>query len=401
LKFLQLLSRLVIKLVRGALTIVALVILIVMKVLQPLVRFRILVIGFHRFGHLALEPEVFLSRSIKTDRKVINLWSMGKSGKRANEYLASKWSRAINTQPSWFVGSLQRAGDLAPFLALEKPKLSIHGPGNALDDSDPHLVFDLDEHSEGRRQLKLMGVDCSRPFVCLIVRDGGHYRSVGDTESDGYSFLNFDISNFEEAALALASLGYQVVRMGAGTEKPMQAKHADIFDYAVSEFRNEFMDVYIAGTCDFAVSTQTGPDAVCLAFRRPVYYVDVTRFSQFFFGTQIAYWNPAQIRLNGSRQSLKQILDSPIFWLKDPDDFLKLGVDVVRSTPRELAEMCVAFAKHLQAGSTGSEEWNSANRRVHQILELGMGERGRLVFGKPTAPLNPLFATRHAEWFLE
>jgi len=401
LKVLQLLSRFIAKFVRSALTIFALVILVLMKVLQPLVRFRILVIGFHRFGHLALEPEVFLARSNKTDRKVINLWSIGKAGKRANEYLASKWSRVINTQPSWFVGSLQRAGGFAPFLALEKPKLSIHGPDNALDNSDPHLVFDSDEHSEGRRQLKLMGVDCSRPFVCLIVRDGGHYQLVGDIESDGYSFLNFDISNFEEAAIALVSLGYQVVRMGAGTEKPMQVKNADIFDYAVSQFRNEFMDVYIAGNCDFAVSTQTGPDAVCLAFRRPVFYVDVTRFSQFFFGTQIAYWNPAQIYLNGNRLSLKQILDSPIFWLKDPDDFLKLGVDVVRSTPHELAEMCVAFAKHLQAGATGSEEWNSENRRVHQILELGMGERGRLVFGMPTAPLNPLFATRHSEWFLE
>jgi putative glycosyltransferase (TIGR04372 family) len=213
--------------------------------------------------------------------------------------------------------------------------------------------------------------------------------------------MNFDFSNFEEAAIALVSMGYQVVRMGAGTEKPLQFVNTDVFDYAVSDFRNEFMDVYIAGTCEFAISTQTGPDAVCLAFRRPVYYVDVTRFSQFFFGTQIAYWNPAQFYLNGRRLSLKQIFENQIFWIKNPDEFLEMGIDIVRSSPHELAEMCVAFAEHLQAGSKGTENWNFENRRVHQILEMEMGEQGRLVYGLPTAPLNPLFAARNADWFLE
>ena len=398
---LQLLCRLCLKFARIGLIVFAFIVLIAMKILQPIVRFRLLVVGFHRFGHLALEPEIYLARSKTDARGVIDLWSLGRAGNRTNEYLASKWSRVVNSQPSWFVGALQRAGNTVPLLALENPKLSIHGPGNALDNSNPHLVFDKVEQNEGRRQLELMGVDCDKPFACLIVRDAGHYLSVGDSESGGYSFLNFDISNFEEAALALASLGCQVIRMGAGTEKPMRLQHPNVFDYAVSEFRNEFMDVFIAGTCSFAISTQTGPDAVCLAVRRPVFYVDVTRFSQFFFGTKIAYWNPAHIYLNKSRLSLREILESPIFWLKDPDDFLKLGVEVVRSSPHELAEMCVAFAEHLLSDSRGLTDWNLTNQRVHQILELGMGERGKLVFGLPTAPLNPLFAIRHGSWFLD
>lgn len=375
-------------------------ILVVSKLFSPFIRIRILVVGAHRYGHLALEPEVYLSQKNSTSKLKVDLWSLNRVGKRSNEYLAQKWSHVLKAPPSWLIGSLQRAGELLPFFALEKPMLSIHGPDNALDNSAPHLVFDKNEHDEGRRQLKLMGLDCNKPFVCLIIRDGGHYLSLGDRESDGYSYLNFDVSNFEEAAIALVSIGYQVVRMGAGTEKPLQLVNTDVFDYAVSDFRNEFMDVYIAGTCEFAISTQTGPDAVCLAFRRPVYYVDVTRFSQFFFGTQIAYWNPAQIYLNGRRLSLKQIFENQIFWIKDPDEFIEMGIDIVRSSPHELAEMCVAFAEHLQAGSIGTENWNFENRRVHQILEMEMGEQGRLVYGSPTAPLNPLFAARNADWFL-
>ena len=377
-------------------------VLLVFKLLSPIVRFRIFVSGSHRFGHLALEPEIYLSRLERgRSPRVVDLWSLGKRSFQSNKYLASKWTEVIHVLPSWFIGSLLRAGERFPLLALENPKLSIHGPDNALDQSAPHLTFNEAEHQQGREQLMKMGIDPYKPIMCLIIRDASHYQSRGEKESAGYSFLNFDISSFEETALALAGLGYQVVRMGAGTEKPFAVDAPGVFDYAKSEFRSEFLDVYIAGTCTFAISTQTGPDAVCLAFRRPVCYVDVTRFSQFFFGTQIAFWNPAQIHLNGSRLSLKQILDSPVFWLKDPDDFLRHGVEVVRSTSSELAEMSVAFAKLAADGFKGSDEWRMQNESAFSILELGMGERGRLTFGLPTAPLNPLFAKHHAGWFLE
>ena len=376
--------------------------LLLLKLVQSFFKVRIFVVGFHRFGHLALEPEVFLSRSAKDSGvRTVDLWSLGRQNWQSNKYLAAKWSEVIHVCPSWLIGSFQRAGKRFPQLALENPKLSIHGPDNALDKSTPHLKFSDAEHQQGREQLVKMGLDPYKPIVCLIVRDASHYQSRGEKESAGYSFLNFDIASFEETAFALAGLGYQVVRMGAGTEKPFAVDAPGIFDYAKSEYRSEFLDVYIAGTCTFAISTQTGPDAVCLAFRRPVYYVDVTRFSQFFFGTQIAFWNPAQIHLNGSRLSLKQILESPVFWLKDPDDFLRHGVEVVRSTPSELAEMSVAFAKLAADGFRGSDEWRMQNESAFSILESGMGERGRLTFGLPTAPLNPLFAKRHAGWFLE
>ena len=376
--------------------------LLILKLLRPLLRVRVFVVGFHRFGHLALEPEVFLSQSTKvSNTRTIDLWSLGKRDRQSNSYLASKWAEVIHVCPSWLIGSLLRAGRRFPRLALENPKLSIHGPDNALDKSTPHLKFTDEEHQRGREQLMKMGIDAEKPIVCLIVRDSSHYLSRGEKESAGYSFLNFDISSFKETAHALADLGYQIVRMGAGTETPFAVNAPGIFDYAKSEHRSEFLDVYIAGTCTFAISTQTGPDAVCLTFRRPVYYVDVTRFSQFFYGTQIAFWNPAQIYLNGNRLSLKQILDSPIFWLKDPDDFLRLGVESVRSTPNELAEMSIAFAKLVSDNFVGTNEWAAQNEKAFSILDLGMGERGRLTFGLTTAPLNPLFAKRHAEWFLE
>jgi hypothetical protein len=63
--------------------------------------------------------------------------------------------------------------------------------------------------------------------------------------------------------------------------------------------------------------------------------------------------------------------------------------------------MSIAFAKLVSDDFVGTNEWNAQNEKAFSILDLGMGERGRLTFGLTTAPLNPLFAKRHAGWFLE
>ena len=134
--------------------------LLLLKVFQSFLKVRIFVVGFHRFGHLALEPEVFLSRSVKDfGIRTVDLWSLGRQNRQSNKYLAAKWSDVIHVCPSWLIGSLQRAGKRFPQLALENPKLSIHGPDNALDKSTPHLKFSDAEHQQGREQLMKLGID--------------------------------------------------------------------------------------------------------------------------------------------------------------------------------------------------------------------------------------------------
>jgi putative glycosyltransferase (TIGR04372 family) len=377
-------------------------ILVLIRCLRPLLTVRLIVVGFHRFGHLALEPELFLASvdGKRRPRGVLDLWSLGNSSNQTNHFLAQKWAERVNATPSWVVDALVNVGERFPRLACEKPKLSIHGPANGLDRTGPHLEFTLEEGKAGVEQLRALGIDTSRPYVCLIVRDSSHYQSLGHQESPGYSFLNCDVALFHEAAIALANSGYQVLRMGAGSERELGLNHPAVVDYAKSPLRSEFLDVYIAGTCTFAISTQTGPDAVCLAFRRPVFYVDVVRFSQFFFGTKIAWWNPATIMVNGKRMSLKQIVNHEVFWLEDPDDFIRHGISIERSSPSEIARMALAFADVVKSGLQMPAQLVAEAEQVRRILKDGLGDRGYAIFGEPTAMMNPAFLADNAWWFL-
>ena len=71
--------------------------LLLLKAVQSFFKFRIFVVGFHRFGHLALEPEVFLSQSAKSSGiRTVDLWSLGRQYRQSNKYLAAKWSDVIH-----------------------------------------------------------------------------------------------------------------------------------------------------------------------------------------------------------------------------------------------------------------------------------------------------------------
>ena len=375
-------------------------VLLVLKLVQPIVRFQLCVVGFHRYGHLALEPEIFLAeQEIKkaanaSHGRVISIWSLGPVTKQSNRFLAKKWKDELLVLPSWFVDSLHRAGLVFPFLKLEEPKLSITGSLNGLDKTDSHVSLSAEEIEEGRKRLIEIGINPDEPYVCLIVRDGGHYKSKGDIESAGYELLNFDINDFAGVAEALIESGFQVVRMGSGSERPFTSRPDGVVDYALSKNRSEFLDVYLAATCEFAVSTQTGPDAVSMLFRRPVLYVDVTRYCQFFFGSKLATWFPVRLQKNGSLLNLSEVVNSEIAWFKDPNLFSKNGISQQKTSSSELKELVRSYIR-----ARGSEDEKASS--VRSVVSSGFGERGRLHFGDVTACLAPDAERILGEWVLK
>ena len=387
---------------------VALFTLIGLKILSPIIRVELCIVAFHRYGHLALEPEIFLGekeirdRTIKSKRFPIRIqwWSFGPKRLQANHFLVSKWREVLCALPSWWVNALHIAGKAVRFLQLDEPKMSVRGSCNSLDQTSAHLHMTNVEIERGRAALSELGLNPDRPYICLVVRDGGHYASLGEKESNGYSFMNFDIANFEQASLSLVQRGYQVVRMGVGSEMAFSANHRGIIDYANSPKRSAFLDVFIAATCSFAVSTQTGPDAVCLAFRRPVCYIDVTRFSQFFFGTKLAWWNPAELWHGNSRLTLRDILRGPVFWIKDPNDFIREGIKQVRSDSESINHLVMSFVESFENNFHWNTSEDMTSKTVQKLIEDQAGTVGREQFGRITAVLNPGFVRQSGDWYL-
>jgi putative glycosyltransferase (TIGR04372 family) len=379
-----------------------------LRLIRSLVEVRLMVVGFHKFGHLALEPELALLeieeellRRGKKFPQIVTWWSFGPRKLRANPFLVEKWKEVLKARPSWWLDALIRVGRQFPFLALPVPTLSIQRPMQQLSRTASRIQFSSLERTAAAKELAAFGVDVDKPFVCLVVRDDGHYGDVVSSENPDCLSANFDVEQFVLASKELVALGYQVVRMGAGKEKPMLSRSPGIFDYAKSTVRSPFLDVYLAANCDFAVSTQTGPDAVSLLFRRPVCFIDIPIFSQFFFGTSLAFWNPCSLRKEGTMISLHEIVTTDKVWAKYAHVLREQGIDGVRLTSEEIAETVKEFASLFAQDFSLPPQDAAMCAKANEQITSGMGQLGQENFGEIQARISPSYLRRNAHWFLQ
>ena len=386
----------------------ALITLIGLRLIRPLVEVRLMVVAFHKYGHLALEPELALleietelARRGRKFPRIITWWSFGPKKLRANPYLVDKWKEVLRAQPSWWLDALIRVGRKAPLLALRLPVLSIQRPMQQLSKTAPRLQFSSTEQTTATMELAKLGMDISKPFVCLVVRDDGHYGDVVSSENPNCLSPNFDVEQFAQVCKELVAMGYQVVRMGAGKEKPMLSRSEWVFDYAKSTVRSPFLDVYLAANCAFAVSTQTGPDAVSLLFRRPVCFIDISIFSQFFFGTDLVFWNPCSLRKDDAMISLREIVTSDKVWAKYAYVLRDKGIDGVRLTSEEIAETVKEFATLFSNDFSLSSQDADLCMKANEQIAAGMGQMGKENFGEIQARISPSYLRRNAHWFLQ
>jgi putative glycosyltransferase (TIGR04372 family) len=385
----------------------AFVTLVILRMFRHWIEVRLMVVGFHKFGHLALEPELALldieaevaSRDGRHP-KIVTWWSFGPKKLRANSYLVDKWNQLLRTKPSWWLDALVRIGSRIPFLKLQVPMLSIQRPMQQLSKTKSRLQFSFAELQSANKELALIGVDIKKPFVCLVVRDDGHYGDVLLSENPNFLSSNYDVEEFVSASRALVGRGYQVIRMGAGKEKPLTDNYPDIFDYAKSKIRSPFLDVFLAANCAFAVSTQTGPDAVSLLFRRPVCFIDIPIFSQFFFGTELAMWNPCTLIKDGVKISLDEIVSSEKVWAKYTHDLREQGIDGVRLTSQQLTETVLAYATWYENDFAFSADDAELIQRANDKISAGMGAKGLVDFGQIRSRICPTYLSRNADWFL-
>ena len=382
--------------------------LLILLMFRPLIRVRLILIGFHKYGHLALEPDLMLMQlndlKAKESKKFpvsFSIWSLGPRSLRANSVLADLWKQRLFVAPSWLINGLVSVGNQFKFLSLETPRASIFAPAYHHTSSVGPLQLSAKQNQEGRNSLIEMGIDPNRPYICLVVRDGGHYSDSSEPENPAYQFRNYDIDDFSELALSLIQRGYQVVRLGAGREKPFSIKYDGLIDYATSRFRSELLDVFLAANCSFAVSTQTGPDAVCLLFRRPVCYLEIPVFSQMFFGSGLTVWNPVIYERSGQKLSLHEITASDLLWANTTDEVLNEGVRGIRSSSTEMVQNVASFVDYFESKFQLSPEDAQRSFVANQILENALGDKGKEVFGEVEALFNPAFLKRNADWYLQ
>jgi len=114
----------------------------------------------------------------------------------------------------------------------------------------------------GEKILSDMGIGDTDWFVCLHVREPGFHQDAGRRD-----YRNADTKDYMEGIKVITDAGGWVIRLGDSSMAPLPTIDG-VIDYARSEFRSTFIDVYLIRYCRFFVGCQSGPYDVARLFSK-------------------------------------------------------------------------------------------------------------------------------------
>ena len=239
--------------------------------IRPIVDVRVQVLEARRLGHLALDPELWLSQRDEcgtTDQLVV----FSALRPICNRFLLRLWKRVLHIAPNWLIQPIYEAGHRYPRLNVTPQRWNpTHADLRVLDRTRPHIRLTTGESSAAQEYLRRHGIPESTPHVCLAIRDSAYLGTVFPRQDWGYhNFRDARIGDYVRMAEFLASRGYAVIRMGAVVAEQLRTNSPLVLDYATSPDRSELLDVSLFASCAFCISSSTGMDSLALAFRRPV-----------------------------------------------------------------------------------------------------------------------------------
>ena len=366
-----------------------------LRLLSPLWRIEIQRLRAERIGHLAIEPELFLSvRDVSPVSRTTTLFYSTQPV--SNDFLLDAWRRVLPHGPAWLLKPIDDAASRFSWLDL-RPRdwCADHLDLRPLEASGRHIHFSPDEQQRGEDLLRELGVMVGQPFVCLAVRDSAYLAEVlPDRDWTYHDYRDSAIGTYVPMAEWLADQGYAVVRMGAVVRDALESVRPSVIDYARSGLRSDFGDVYLFAHCAFCITTSTGVDSLAMAFRTPMGIVNLAARG----GLQVG----DHLRLVMFKKAVDITTDEPlhidspefakVLGLTRTGDFRAAGVRLVDNTPDKLRDFAAEMLSVLDSWSSLSTTPDP--QRDGLIVALGDGpDLSSATFRIAKAGTNPISPT--------
>lgn len=360
---------------------VALLIVLAVRSIRPfcLVRFQRFISW--RIGHFAANTELYLCERDAginvPEGPFVDIWYNVTND--YNRQLSRMWGRVVNIGPQHLLRLAVRLNSIIPGADAHRigdntqRDRDVH---NLLDRFPPHLSFLPEEERRGQAGLRALGIPAGAPLICLTVRDSAYLNdqsSRGNNKVDWsyHDFRNCDVQRYVMTAQELASRGYYVVRMGAVVKEAMTISHPMFIDYAVNGMRSDFLDIYLGAKCEFCITNGTGIDAVpSFLFRRPIVFVDHVPLGLFhtFSSKCLAVTKKHWLRTERRFMTFSEIFASGAGYFQDSAKFEDMGIDLIESTPEEIAAVVLEMEGRLKGTWQTTEEDEELQRRFWEIF---------------------------------
>ncbi|MCX7121841.1 MAG: TIGR04372 family glycosyltransferase [Gammaproteobacteria bacterium] len=270
--------------IRSIQCLLALPISIIIILISPLIKIRLISLYTSRIGEYALN-NYFMMCALECDdypqeRNCIHFFYVYSDTPICNIFFHKMWSRVILVLPFGVLWSfvdriiIRVLGEKynTPFKKIYQGSGGDSNRWNYFSKKRQFLSFTEKEKLKGEALKRQLGIPADKPFVCLLVRDS-RYLQIHMPQSEDWKYheyRNANIENYFPAIEFLTKNGFYVVRMGKHVDCQLSFDNKKCIDYASNTLRSDFMDVYLSATCAFFFSSNCGIDAIAQIFDRPI-----------------------------------------------------------------------------------------------------------------------------------
>lgn len=310
-----------------------------------------------RIGHLVFDSASYLAGFAHRGRQRGSSDFFFLRNGTCNKYWTSLLRRNIAfssvAEPMYFI--LKRIPGASQHLI--QPFREIHGYGFPKSDSEAYETdweyfretceFNDNETVQARDFLREIGLHNPERLVCLNVRDRAYLNNTipRDGGWNYHSYRDTDIQDYELVSRQLSEAGYFVVRMGKIVQDKFICEANNVFDYANSGYRSDFLDIWLAANCAFMISTGSGLDSVAITFGRPVAFVNAMPLKDINYWTK-CIWSPKHLFWeDGRRLSVSQHLRNGF---RNSKHYEAAGIVIKDLSAEEISSAVFELVKDLE-----------------------------------------------------
>lgn len=255
-------------------------------------KFKIGKIISHKIGHMSVSIEIYICEKKDDPKKIPIIWFFDK--RIANHYLKKQWSQKLLILPRYILEPIYILFKKYKFFNIfledyskdsEEVKRSVKEGVKHLDDKNvllkhkPSIEFNHREKKEGDYYLRKIGFENKKFFTFASRTSEFHnFDSVinnwNKSINKDESLRNSNIHNEILGVKYLVSKGYKAIRMGKYHSNKINFSDSNIIDYATSDDRSDFLDIYLTSKCEFMISGSTGITSLAALFRKPCLVVN-------------------------------------------------------------------------------------------------------------------------------
>lgn len=287
-----------------------------------------------RIGHLVAEVDMILKEHAITGDTRRTLFVFSRK-RLANKAVLACWKRTISVIVWDRLYEFIRANkDSLP--TWEVVSLEDQRYGRACSNYSSHPVMKLTkvDHLHGEILLRQLGIKSDCWYVCFHNREAGYLPNL-----EYHSYRDASISTLHKAMQWIVDQGGIAIRMGDPTMTPLPPMEG-VVDYAHSEHREPFLDLYLCATCRFIVGCSSGLFCVSGVFHRPVACVNMAPMGSIPFYPDSLFIPMLVREVETSRiLSFEEVLSgkSGNFWLQE--EFDALGLETVPNDADDILDL--------------------------------------------------------------